>query len=762
MLGHELPRKFRALFAAAVLAFFAAALHGAGSVSASPKTVPPPGTFRIGTTGASVQTDPALAYITIAWQIEYATCAKLVNYPDAPGPEGSRLVPEIAAGMPTISGDGLTYTFQIRNDFAFSPPASGVVSAQSMKYTFERTLHPDLASPGAGFLMNIEGATAYHEGGANEITGIDAQGSTLTIHLLERQGEFLTYLAMPFLCAVPTTLPPVEQFAPIPSAGPYYISEHDINQQITITRNPNYDGPRPRRFNTFEYLFNLNEQTAFQQVLSGDLDAGPLPAADVQWVADAYGPDSEAAGRGLQQFFPNASTCVGYLPLNTARPTFAPGQENMRKAVNYAVDRVLYGDRAGPYAASPYDQYLPPSMPGYEDIDVYPDHADLEHARDLANWHPGDPLQPITVYYRSSGTINPAQYQIVKQALEQIGFDVTGVGFSGGDIYTAMGIRGAPFDLGVSVGWCADYWDPWNFMQLFDGTLIRDENNVNFSYFDDPVFNERLHAARELEGDERYDAFRDIEHDLVRDAAPWAAQRTYNNRDLFSRRIGCQLYNAPQFGGVNFANLCLRPEISVGDVEVTEPPSGMTTVQVPVRLSSEMDTETSLDYATQDGTAQAGADYVATSGTVTFAPRERVQSVSVLVNSDLLAEPAETFFLNLSNESSGTMIDGQAVATILDRPAGPPPPIPPPPAPQPPPPPPPPGRPPPRCIVPRVIGMKLARARTRIRSRRCSVGRVRRARSRRARVGRVLKQTPRVGANRPRGTKVNLVVGRRR
>ena len=287
-------------------------------------------------------------------------------------------------GHADLSEDGLTYTFQIRNDFAFSPPASGVVTAQSMKYTFERTLNHDMASPAIVFLSNIVGATEYNNGDADEITGIVAQGDTLTIHLLERQGEFLTYVAMPFLCAVPTTLPPVEQFAPIPSAGPYYISEHAINQQITIIRNPNYQGSRPQRFDTFEYLFNLNEQTAFQQVLSGDLDAGPLPAAEVQWVADQYGPDSEAAARGLQQFFPNPTTCVGYLPLNTSRPLFAPGQENLRKAVNFAVDRVMYGNRAGPYAASPYDQYLPPGMPGYEDIQVYPDHADLEHARDLA------------------------------------------------------------------------------------------------------------------------------------------------------------------------------------------------------------------------------------------------------------------------------------------------------------------------------------------------------------------------------------------
>jgi beta-lactam-binding protein with PASTA domain len=58
-----------------------------------------------------------------------------------------------------------------------------------------------------------------------------------------------------------------------------------------------------------------------------------------------------------------------------------------------------------------------------------------------------------------------------------------------------------------------------------------------------------------------------------------------------------------------------------------------------------------------------------------------------------------------------------------------------------------------------VIGMRLSPARTRIRRARCRVGRIRRARSRR--VGRVISQSPRAGAVRAVGTRVNLVVGRR-
>ena len=47
--------------------------------------------FVVGTTGASVQVDPQLAYITTAWWLEYATAAKLYNYPDKRGPAGSVL-----------------------------------------------------------------------------------------------------------------------------------------------------------------------------------------------------------------------------------------------------------------------------------------------------------------------------------------------------------------------------------------------------------------------------------------------------------------------------------------------------------------------------------------------------------------------------------------------------------------------------------------------------------------------------------------------
>jgi hypothetical protein len=63
------------------------------------------------------------------------------------------------------------------------------------------------------------------------------------------------------------------------------------------------------------------------------------------------------------------------------------------------------------------------------------------------------------------------------------------------------------------------------------------------------------------------------------------------------------------------------------------------------------------------------------------------------------------------------------------------------------------------CVVPRVIGLTLRRAKAKIRAKHCSVGRIRRTHS--SRVGRVIAQNPRPGKIKPRGFPVKLVVGRR-
>ena len=114
--------------------------------------------------------DPALAYSQPSWQLEAATCGELLRYPVAPAPAGSTLVPDLAAALPAVSGDGLTYTFTIRDGAHFSHPSDEAISAETLRSTIERTLDPGLGSPAIAFVHDIAGEDDYEHGTADHIS----------------------------------------------------------------------------------------------------------------------------------------------------------------------------------------------------------------------------------------------------------------------------------------------------------------------------------------------------------------------------------------------------------------------------------------------------------------------------------------------------------------------------------------------------------------------------------------------------------------
>jgi hypothetical protein len=106
--------------------------------------------------------------------------------------------------------------------------------------------------------------------------------------------------------------------------------------------------------------------------------------------------------------------------------------------------------------------------------------------------------------------------------------------------------------------------------------------------------------------------------------------------------------------------------ISINDVTVTEGNAGTTPATFKVTLSNPSSKAITVTFATQNGTAVAPGDYVATTGTVTFAPNDTSEDVTVLVNGDTVDEPDETFNVKLSNANRGVIADDTGVGTIID------------------------------------------------------------------------------------------------
>jgi hypothetical protein len=109
-----------------------------------------------------------------------------------------------------------------------------------------------------------------------------------------------------------------------------------------------------------------------------------------------------------------------------------------------------------------------------------------------------------------------------------------------------------------------------------------------------------------------------------------------------------------------------QPSISVRDAVVVEGNSGTTQATFVVALSAASSQSVSCSFATSNGTATAGSDYVATSGALTFAPGEIEKPVVVLVNGDTVDEQQETFLLNISNVENATVSSSQGTGFIVD------------------------------------------------------------------------------------------------
>ena len=498
--------------------------------------------------------DPALAYSAGGWQVLYATCAKLLNYPDRSGPSGSQLTPEVASGLPSVAADGRTYTFTIRRGFRFSPPSGQAVTAQTFKATIERTLNPRMKSPIAYEFANVVGAPSYMAGRTDRIAGVQARGDKLIIRLVAPEPDLPSRLAQPFFCAVPAGTPiDPAGVRVIPSAGPYYVTSYIPGQSVVLEGNPNYGGSRPHRLARIVLALGISSQRAVADIEAGRADytsIGGTPASTVSALAARlaarYGPASPAAALHRQQYFVQSQHPeLDFLVLNTHRRLFT--DHRLRQAVNYAIDRqalARLGDGYG-IADRPTSQYLPPGMPGSSASAIYPLTPDLAKATALASGH-----RKTAVLYTCNYAACRQQAQIVSDDLAAIGLHVEVKIFDHATLYARLARPNEPFDIAFGT-WLTDYPDP---NQMLTGMLAAPGG---YPTFDDPKFVRELAAAGQLSGPQRYVAFGKLALRLARDAAPIVAYGNEPSEEaFFSPRIGCQTYSF--YVGVDLAALCAR------------------------------------------------------------------------------------------------------------------------------------------------------------------------------------------------------------
>ena len=171
-----------------------------GTAGASPKAG---GAINIAFQSEPVTLDPAISWDVAGWTVEDSVFNALYRYAPKAGAEGTELIPDLAVDMPEISADGTTYTIKLRPDAKFAPPVDRAVTAEDVKYSFERMM-TEPRCPATYFYEGVVGASDAVDGKTKTISGVKVvDPQTIQFQLTSPDLSFLYALSMEFCDVVP-------------------------------------------------------------------------------------------------------------------------------------------------------------------------------------------------------------------------------------------------------------------------------------------------------------------------------------------------------------------------------------------------------------------------------------------------------------------------------------------------------------------------------------------------------------------------------
>jgi oligopeptide transport system substrate-binding protein len=290
--------------------------------------------------------------------------------------EMGRIVPG-AAEKWEYSPDGKTLTFHLRSGLKRADGT--VLTARDFEYSFKRALDPRVVSPDMSFLDDVRGAiSAYsldRKSKAEEIdqslaeVGVRATDDATLVVSFDRPTGYWPTLASTWI-GWPADRGKVEKepdawwFKPENhnGNGPFRIAGiHD--QVIRLESNPNYWGGKPR-LDRIEFSWVTDPDAALESFRQGQLDVLRITAESLGRVRS----DASLA-RDLVRYPAASVTALG---LNVRKPPFS--DRSVRRAFSQAIDREALGRELLQGLGRPYLSWVPPGLPGYEQIATVPDY----------------------------------------------------------------------------------------------------------------------------------------------------------------------------------------------------------------------------------------------------------------------------------------------------------------------------------------------------------------------------------------------------
>jgi peptide/nickel transport system substrate-binding protein/oligopeptide transport system substrate-binding protein len=402
-----------------------------------------------------------------------------------------KVTPDLAEKW-TISPDGLTYTFTLRDvKFSDGTPITAEDVVFSLNYAFDANTGGSNASY---YLSGIVGVDNYVQGKANDIAGASAPDSkTVVLKIGAPSAVFLSQLTFGFRVISKAQATTNKDWAQNPvTSGGFAVKEWKHNQSIAVQPNPGYW--QQASIAEIDFLFIQDSETAYQLYKTNGLDImgsqqNGVPAANI------------AEASQLPDFKQAASLATRFVSFNNAVKPF--DDVNVRRAFALAVDKKTLAEKALAGAVTPADRILPPGMPGTE-LAVKPlafDAAAAKKALADAGYTP-ETLPPVTITYGTEG-----DNERVLTFLQAMWKDNLGVTvklepmelakFSDTLTATYKDPKTGGIQAYYSI-WGADYPDPQNFLSQ---QLHTDVGNNN-GHWTDKEFDTLVDKADVLTGDD--------------------------------------------------------------------------------------------------------------------------------------------------------------------------------------------------------------------------------------------------------------------
>lgn len=439
----------------------------------------------------------------------------------------------------TLSDDGLTYSFTLRDDVYFSDGTQ--LTANDVAFTLIRLLALDTSVQtdfaacilGAQDLIDAEGYS--YEDTCEGIEVVDDTHINIT----------LSYPFAGFLYELATAGVSIYSQAAVEAAGdaygtdytyaigsgPYVITSWTRDGGMTLTYNEYYWGAEPD-FKDVNIQIIPDSSTLSMMFQNGELDLLDCESIDSAVVSSTYKTDAYA-----DNIVSANRLGTVYVAMNEKNEYLS--DVNVRKAIQKAIDRetILAAIFDGDGALT--DGIYPEGLVGYTEENQGWLTYDPEAAEQLlidAGYEKGDDGYYFALEIANdndNGTSRVNMIQVIAEELQAIGINATITNY---DHATWLDMRNADELTMYTSTWSADYNDPDNFIYTFFGN----EDNTNMrslSYYNTEVMDRVVAARAIVDDEERLAEYAALEKQIVEEDAAWVPMFSQSHLFVISDRV---------------------------------------------------------------------------------------------------------------------------------------------------------------------------------------------------------------------------------